>query len=138
MFSPKGRFGWYELMTSDPKAAGKFYSDVVGWTTKEMPSPDGSTYTTFNIGDVGMAGMLTIPGLTGWIGYISVDDVAAHIEKIVAAGGKLWKPATDIPGRLRFAVMSDPQGAGIIVFTPEPAMPSPSGPIRQRRAPSAG
>ena len=32
-FTPKGKFGWYELMTSDTKAAGKFYSDVVGWTT---------------------------------------------------------------------------------------------------------
>jgi predicted enzyme related to lactoylglutathione lyase len=128
MFSPKGKFGWYELMTSDPKAAAKFYSDVVGWTAKEMPSGNGSTYTTFNIGDVGIAGMLTIPGHTAWVGYIAVDDVDAHIEKIVAAGGKLWRPATDIPNMLRFAVMSDPQGAAIIVFTPDPAMPSPKRP----------
>jgi len=132
MFTPKGKFGWYELMTSDPKAAGKFYSDVVGWTTHEMASPDGSSYTTFNIGSVGMAGMLTIPGHTAWIGYISVEDVDAHIEKIVEAGGKLWKPATDIPGMLRFAVLSDPQGAAIVVFTADPAMPSP-----QRPAPPA-
>ena len=132
MFTPKGKFGWYELMTSDPKAAGKFYSDVVGWTTHEMASPDGSSYTTFNIGSVGMAGMLTIPGHTAWIGYISVEDVDAHIEKIVEAGGKLWKPATDIPGMLRFAVLSDPQGAAIVVFTADPSMPSP-----QRPAPPA-
>ena len=69
--------------------------------------------------------MLNIPGHTAWIGYIAVDDVDAHIEKIVEAGGKLWKPATDVPGMLRFAVMSDPQGAAIVVFTPNPAMPSP-------------
>ncbi len=72
-----------------------------------------------------IAGMLNIPGHTAWVGYISVDDVDAHIEKIVDAGGKLWKPATDVPGMLRFAVMSDPQGAAIVVFTPNPAMPSP-------------
>jgi predicted enzyme related to lactoylglutathione lyase len=96
MFTSKGKFGWYELMTSDPKAAGKFYSDVVGWTTKEMPGGDGPAYTTFNLGDAGMAGMLQIPGHTAWIGYIAVDDVDAHIEKIVEAGGKLWKPATDV------------------------------------------
>ena len=53
MFTPKGKFGWYELMTSDTKAAGKFYSDVVGWTIKEMPG-DGMPYTTFNLGDVGI------------------------------------------------------------------------------------
>ena len=120
MFTPKGKFGWYELMTSDTEAAGKFYSDVVGWTTQAMPSPDGTTYTTFNIGSIGIAGMLKMDGHSGWIGYISVDDVDAHIEKIVEAGGKLWRPATDIPGMLRFAVMSDPQGAAIVVFTADP------------------
>jgi predicted enzyme related to lactoylglutathione lyase len=132
MFSPKGKFSWYELMTSDTTSAGKFYSDVVGWNTKEMPTGDGSPYTIFGIGEVGMAGMLNLPEHTGWIGYISVDDVDAHVEKIVAAGGKLWKPATDIPDLLRFAVVSDPQGAAIVVFTPDPAMPSP-----QRPAPPA-
>jgi predicted enzyme related to lactoylglutathione lyase len=128
MFTPKGKFGWYELMTSDTKAAGKFYSNVVGWTTREVSGADGNQYTTFNLGDAGIAGMLHIPGHTAWIGYIAVDDVDAHIEKIIEAGGKLWKPATDVPGMLRFAVMSDPQGAAIVVFTPNPAMPSPERP----------
>lgn len=126
MFTPKGKFGWYELMTTDTKAAGKFYSDVVGWTTQEMPGEP--PYTVFNLGAVGIAGMLNVGGHTAWIGYIAVDDVDAHIEKIVEAGGKLWKPATDVPGMLRFAVLSDPQGAAIIVFTPNPAMPEPARP----------
>ncbi len=135
MFTPNGKFGWYELMTSDPTAAGRFYSGVVGWTTEEMPTHDGGTpYTVFNLGGVGIAGMLTMTGHTGWIGYIAVDDVDAHAEKIVEAGGKLWKPAADIPGVLRFAVMSDPQGAAFVVFTPDPAMPSPERPA----SPTAG
>jgi hypothetical protein len=129
MFTPKGKFGWYELMTSDTKAAGTFYSDVVGWTTQQMPaSTDGMQYTTFNLNNVGIAGMLNISGHTAWVGYISVEDVDAHVEMIVQAGGKLWKPATDVPGMLRFAVMSDPQGAAIVIFTPNPAMPSPARP----------
>jgi predicted enzyme related to lactoylglutathione lyase len=125
MFTPKGKFTWFELMTSDTQAAGKFYSDVVGWTTQEMPSADGIPYTIFNVNNVGIAGMLSLPGHVAWVGYIVVDDVDAHIEKIVEAGGKLWKPATDIPDMLRFAVMSDPQGAAIVIFTPSPKMPSP-------------
>jgi predicted enzyme related to lactoylglutathione lyase len=128
MFTPNGKFSWYELMTSDTKAAGNFYSDVVGWTTQEMPSPGGPPYTVFNLGSVGMAGMLTIPGHIAWVGYISVADVDAHIEKIVEAGGKLLRPATDIPGMLRFAVLSDPQGAAIVIFTADPGMPSPERP----------
>jgi predicted enzyme related to lactoylglutathione lyase len=134
MFAPKGKFAWYELMTSDVKAAGKFYSDVVGWTTKEVGTDPAFPYTTFNLGEVGMAGMLHLPQHTAWIGYISVEDVDAHIEKIVEAGGKVWKPASDIPGVLRFAVMADPQGAAFVVFTPDPAMPSPERP----QPPAAG
>ena len=125
MFTSKGKFSWYELMTSDTQAAGKFYSDVVGWATQEMPSGGGPPYTVFNIDGVGIAGMLTIPGHVAWVGYISVDDVDAHVEKIVEAGGKLLRPATDVPGMLRFAVMSDPQGAAIVVFTSDPGMTSP-------------
>ncbi len=129
MFTAKGKFGWYELMTSDTKAAGKFYSDVVGWQTQEMPSEGGTTYTIFNAGGVGMAGMMELQQHVSWVGYISVDDVDAHVVEIQKAGGKLWRPATDVPGMLRFAVMSDPQGAAIVVFTPNPAMPSPERPV---------
>ena len=108
MFTPKGKFSWYEIMTSDTKATGKFYSDVVGWTTQEMLSGDGPPYTTFNLGKVGIAGMLHMIGHTSWIGYISVGDVDAHIEKIVEAGGKLLgNPLTDVPGML-FASPSYP------------------------------
>jgi len=127
MYTSKGKFGWYELMTSDVEAAGKFYSSVVGWTTKDVGNAD-MAYTTFNVGDSGVAGMLHLPQHIAWVGYIHVDDVDAHIEKIVEAGGKLWKPATDVPGMLRFAVMSDPQGAPIVIFTSNPAMPSPADP----------
>lgn len=127
MYTPKGSFSWYELMTSDTTAAAAFYTGVVGWTAKDAGSPE-MAYTTFNVGEAGVAGMLSLPQHTAWIGYISVPDVDAHIEKVVEAGGKLWKPATDVPGMLRFAVMSDPQGAAIALFTPNPAMPSPANP----------
>jgi uncharacterized protein len=128
MFTPKGKFAWYELMTSDTQAAGSFYSNVVGWTTCDVSSGSDMQYTTFNLGKVGMAGMLTIPGHVAWIGYIAVDDVDAHIPKIVEAGGKLLRPAQDVPGMLRFAVVSDPQDAAFVIFTPNPAMPTPERP----------
>lgn len=128
MFTPEGKFGWYELMTSDAEASARFYAKVVGWTTQQMSAGDGPPYTILLAEDVGNAGILSMQGHHGWIGYIAVHDVDAHIDHIVAAGGKLWKPATDVPGMLRFAVLSDPQGAAFVAFTPNPAMPSPARP----------
>ena len=115
MFTPKGKFAWYELMTSDTEAAGKFYSDVVGWTTKAMPSPDGSQYTTFNLGEVGMAGMLHLPQHTGWIGYIAVDDVDAHCAQARTRGALIVEePATHDYGQDHWSDRSygalDPEG----------------------------
>ena len=41
-----GRPLWYELMTSDPKAAETFYKTVVGWSSAPFPqSPE--PYTVF-------------------------------------------------------------------------------------------
>lgn len=35
-----GKFIWCELMTSDTKAAGDFYSAVIGWKVNAMSMPD--------------------------------------------------------------------------------------------------
>jgi predicted enzyme related to lactoylglutathione lyase len=129
--APPAHFGWYELMTTDTAAGGAFYSKVVGWTTREVGAPP-MPYTTFELNGVGMAGMMTLPKDAGpmpaWIGYIHVPDVDACADRVVAAGGKLHKGPTDVPGMLRFAVMLDPQGAPFVLFTADPRMPSPTRP----------
>ena len=131
MAEPHGTFGWYELMTTDTEAAGKFYSDVVGWTTEDVGMPS-MPYTTFNVGGAGVAGLMTLPPEAGpvpaWIGYIHVADVDAHSQMAVDAGGSLHKGPTDVPGMLRFAVMSDPEGAPFVLFTSNTAMGPPKRP----------
>jgi len=54
-----------------------------------------------------------------------VDDVDAYVGKVVDAGGSLHRPASDIPGILRFAVVADPQGAAFVLFTPFSDTPPP-------------
>jgi predicted enzyme related to lactoylglutathione lyase len=50
-----------------------------------------------------------------WMGYFSVDNTDAAIERAVAAGGKLQVPAFDIQyGRM--AVLSDPAGANFSII----------------------
>ena len=52
MFNPKGQFAWYELMTTDTAAAKKFYGEVLGWTNRDVGSPE-MPYATFNVSDFG-------------------------------------------------------------------------------------
>ncbi len=126
MYTPKGKFGWYELMTPDTAASATFYSSVIGWGTKEMGSPE-APYTVFLVGEHGVAGMMPLPpgAPPSWIGYIHVDDVDAHCAKITEGGATIWKQPTDVPGMLRFAVASDPQGAAFVLFTSNPDMKTP-------------
>jgi uncharacterized protein len=132
MSTAASNFAWYELMTTDTASAAAFYSSVVGWTTKDV-SQGAMTYFTFNVGEIGLAGLMTLPEEaiamgqpTSWIGYIHVDDVDAYGVKIVNAGGRILKPATDVPGMLRFTVVADLQGAPFVIFTSNPDMPTPT------------
>jgi predicted enzyme related to lactoylglutathione lyase len=51
-----------------------------------------------------------------WMGYIAVDDVKAYADKVKAAGGMVHRPPTEIPNVGSFAVVSDPGGAGFLLF----------------------
>jgi hypothetical protein len=61
MSDHQGRFVWYELMTTDPKAAERFYSAVVGWTAKDFPMGGGTTYTILSAGEAMAAGLMLMP-----------------------------------------------------------------------------
>ncbi len=122
MPNPHGSFIWYELITTDPEAAGAFYTDVVGWTRAGF---DGSVegYQILSAGDDGVGGMMKLPddaqanGMRpGWFGYIGVDNVDASVEAITAAGGAVHMPAMDLEGVGRMAMVADPQGVVFYVM----------------------
>src|SRR6476659_626305 len=111
--TPKG-FIWYELMTSDLKAAETFYTAVVGWKAQPFPNSP-IPYVVMNAGDRGVGGLMTIPddvkqmgGQPSWLGYIYADDVDAKTGAIKKAGGSVMRPPTDIPDVGRFSVVADP------------------------------
>jgi predicted enzyme related to lactoylglutathione lyase len=133
MTSSQGRFVWYELMTTDTKAAKDFYGKVVGWSAQDMPMP-GMTYSIFNAGSTGVGGLMTLSedakkmgAPPSWIGYVGVDDVDATVNKIKSQGGQVYAGPLDIPEVGRFAVVTDPQQATFALFkakTPNTAAPA--------------
>src|SRR5262252_10231002 len=117
-----GRPLWYELMTTDMKAADAFYRKVVGWSTKPFDGT-GQPYTMFNRGgDVSVGGMMTKPDQVKtppfWAMYIGVpklEDAAARIEHL---GGKHHTDVIVVPNVGRMQMMTDPQGAAFYIYEP--------------------
>ena len=55
-----GKFVWYDVMTSDTKAAESFYRSVIGWDAKDSGKTDRS-YTLFSAGPAMVGGLMLIP-----------------------------------------------------------------------------
>lgn len=123
-------FIWYELMTTDPDAAGAFYGSVIGWKFGEKAPPEEAgpmDYRMIERDDGGFAGgvlrlsedMTANGARPAWMGYLQTDNVDATVDAIVSEGGKLQMPAMDLPvGRI--AMITDPQGAPVYVMKPVP------------------
>jgi predicted enzyme related to lactoylglutathione lyase len=123
-----GDFVWYELMTGDPEAAISFYREVVGWTTQDFAG--GPMKYTMWVGSQGpLGGTLAIPEeLTKsgvpphWMAHVQVANVDASVAQVKERGGKVLNGPEDVPTVGRFAVIADPQGATISLFTPASEM----------------
>ncbi|MBX3497991.1 MAG: VOC family protein [Alphaproteobacteria bacterium] len=132
--SGTGRFVWYELMTTDTKAAKAFYGKVVGYGTQDMPEMH---YAVFTIdGGRGVRGLMEMPEELRkgnvpphWLGYVGVDDVDAGTEKARSLGATIQVPPQDIPTVGRFSMFLDPGGAALALFKPLPMPGGDPGPV---------
>lgn len=117
-----GAFGWFELMTTDVEGAKAFYKNLFGWEYEETPLPNGGNYIVAKVDGEAVAGIMGQPdeckGMKpGWEIYITVNDVDATVTAVTQQGGKVLRPAFDIPEVGRFCVLQDPQGAVIMAIT---------------------
>ena len=136
MSASHGNFVWYDVMTTDTKAAESFYRAVMGWDAKNSGMP-GVSYTLLSMGPAMVGGLMPIPedarraGVRpAWMGYVGVDDVDAYAKRVKSAGGAIHRDPGDIPGIGRFAVAGDLDGAGFIIFkgtSDEAPPPAPGG-----------
>ena len=122
MRNQQGDFIWYELMTSDPVAAKRFYDPVAGWTI-EAQSSNPMDYRMIDTGDGLVGGTITLTremtengARPTWLGYIGVDDVDSTVATIEEKGGKSLMPPHDIPDVGRISMVADPQGNSFYVM----------------------
>lgn len=122
----RGQFVWHELMTTDTKSAGEFYSKIMGWKSK--PWAEDRSYTLLQMDGRQMAGLMATqtPGAPpSWLTYIGTPNVDETVKQAGALGAKVHKAPSDIPTIGRFAILEDPLGAVFAVFTPLPGQPAP-------------
>lgn len=128
---PHGRFVWYDLMTTDPSAAQKFYPAVTGWGTEKWKGPQ--PYTMWTLAEKPLGGVMNLPPGAArempphWLPYVCVKDLDATAGKAKQLGGKVVHEPTDIPEVGRFAVIQDPQGAYLAIYTPSTEVPGHEG-----------
>lgn len=115
-----GSLCWNELMTTDTRKAADFYTGLFDWG-KDVQNFGPMEYTMFTNGGRPTSGMLQITPEMGnippnWLVYFAVDDCDASVQKASELGANVMKPADDIPGIGRFAILTDPQGANFAII----------------------
>jgi predicted enzyme related to lactoylglutathione lyase len=119
-FREQGAFSWFELTTTDVRAAEAFYTRLFGWTTE--PWVGEGDYTLIKVNGKEIGGIVPAPSgesakACGWGIYVTVTDVDETARKVPEFGGKVLVEPTDIPRVGRFCVIQDPLGAVITAIT---------------------
>jgi predicted enzyme related to lactoylglutathione lyase len=123
----EGDFSWYELMTTDYKAALDFYSALFGWQAgagQDMGSI--GIYQIFTLNGVPLGGMFnTIPDAPKeppfWALYIHVSDINKTVAAVKANGGQIIHDPVEVPGGDMIAKCIDPTGALFALHQPKKA-----------------
>ncbi|MBU6372442.1 MAG: VOC family protein [Alphaproteobacteria bacterium] len=105
----------FEIGSTDSAKLSEFYGAVLGWTF--LPAGAAQVITSAT-GPTGMLNALGHPPETYVMLYAQVDDIAAALERVVAAGGtKLVGPAP-LPDGRKFAWVRDTAGNVLGLLTP--------------------
>jgi predicted enzyme related to lactoylglutathione lyase len=115
-----GKVIWFDLLTLDPAAVRPFYSGVLGWTFE-----DRGEYAIARDGATPVAGILRMPTpkpgdvtpQSRWMPLVSVADVARAAASVQKAGGRVLEGPGSLGARGRYAAVSDPRGAQLVLVT---------------------
>jgi predicted enzyme related to lactoylglutathione lyase len=113
-----GSFCWFELATTDQKAAKAFYQSLFGWGVNDTPMGPDETYTIFTVDGRDCAAGYTMRqeqrgmGIPpNWLVYIAVTNVDLASSKVATAGGTLLMAPFEVMDAGRMSVVQDPTGA---------------------------
>jgi hypothetical protein len=115
-----GAPSWFEVLTTDPDRAARFYRGLFGWTSEAIPMA-GSTYTSFEWESTPVAGLLPITAnmgavRSGWRTYFTVENAERVANEAVILGATLSMRLRDLPRVGRSCGITSPQGVPFCVI----------------------
>jgi hypothetical protein len=120
-FAGSGRFVWHELVTGDVDVAVDFYGRLFGWDFREGSRPSRERDRIFSVGNVDLGRIIplheadTVP--PSWLPFVTVEDVDRSIADALNLGGGVVSSPSSIAGFGEYALLHDPSGAQVAVFT---------------------
>lgn len=109
----------FEIPADDVARAKEFYSAVFDWQLQDMPDMD---YTIVQTTEVDQNQMPTTPGsINGGLMRrsqdtpapvltVDVESIDQALKQVQAAGGRVVRERTEIPGMGAYAYFTDPEG----------------------------
>ena len=113
----QGKFVWYDLLTTDVATAKKFYGELFGWSFKDQ-----GRYTVVLNNGQAIGGIVKIQPKDNkehaarWLASLSVPDVDQAATFVKESGGIIHEGPVEMKNRGRGVLVSDPQGAQILLL----------------------
>ncbi|WP_028059367.1 VOC family protein [Candidatus Solirubrobacter pratensis] len=114
-----GAITWCDLLTPDAGAAEAFYGGLFGWTFEEIPGAHG--YRVIKNGDRSNGGVMPLQAAgtpPNWMPYFGHEDLERVLAEVGGLGGQVFNGPVRMP-QGSIAVLGDPQGAALAVWTGE-------------------
>jgi hypothetical protein len=109
-----GGFVWFNLSSSDPMAAGRFYEQLLGWQVQR--DGEGPSMIAGENGPWAGIGP-EAAGEPAWVPYVQVPDVDEATKRALDLGASMVQETMEGPAG-RFSTILDPGGAPIALWQP--------------------
>ena len=107
---PHGKICYLEIPANRAEDSARFYSDIFGWKVRERGDGNLAFDDSGAVSGTWVKEADRTPDERTRV-YIMVDSIAAVVEQIANAGGRITTPRTEIgPGMGAFAAFVDPVG----------------------------
>lgn len=113
----QGKFVWNDLLTNDAEQARAFYGQLFGWTFTQQ-----GRYTVIQNDGRNIGGIVQLknnpdrPSAARWLSTLSIADVDQATALVTSEGGAVHVEPMELTNRGRGALVSDPQGAQLLLL----------------------